>query len=328
MALDLNNLTKYVDQISGKLIRQILLEGVTAKHVTVQPTVKYSEAINLLSNTIYLQAGTSGWNASGTTTLTQRNITVDPLKVNQSFELYGPNSIEQYWTGQMMKAGSGVDGGTLPFEEVFTNYLTTQTQQEVEKLIWRGNYSVPSNNSLSGDSASVASGSLLNATGFLNIVTNTSASASTVNVTYSGAITSSNAITVVDTIVANIPTDILAQEDILIFCSPSAVQNYKLAIRNSNAYHYFVEDAGSTNTLTQKVPGFGNVTLIGTVGLAGSGRMVCSYASNFYIGTDLVSEIDPAVFKLFYAVEADQLRYNSRLKIGVQIAFPAHVVVY
>lgn len=324
MALNLSNLTKYVDQVSGKLTRQIILEGVTPSYVSVMPAVKYSEAINLLSNTIYLQSGTSGWNASGTTTLDQRNIQVDPIKVNQSFDLYGPNSIEQYWAGQLMKAGSGTDGGTLPFEEVFTGLLVDQTQARVEELIWRGNYNPTG--AYSGDSAAAATGDLLNATGFLAIVD--AASASTVNITYSGTPTVGNVIAIVDAIVAGLPTDILSQEDIIIFCSPATVQLYKLAIRNSNAYNYFVQDAGTTNTLTQPVPAFGNVKLVGTRGLATSGRMICSYASNFYIGTDLVSEIDPAVFKLFYAVEADQLRYVSRLKVGTQIAFPIHVVRY
>lgn len=321
MAFDLSNLTKYVDQVSGRLIHQILLEGVTAKYVTVQPTVKYSESINLLSNTLFLQDGTCGWNTSGTTTLTQRNITVCPLKVNQNFCLYGSNSIEQYWTGMMMKAGSGANGGTLPFEEVFTDYLAKQTQQEVEKLIWKGSYN-PAGTVYSADTA----GGSQSCTGFLKVLTD--ASATTVNIAYAGVISASNAITIVDAIVAAIPADIIAQEDIIIFASPAVVQFYKLAIRNANAYHYFVEDANDVNSITQRVPGYGRIKMVGTVGLTGTNRLVCSYASNFYIGTDLVSEIDPAVFKVFYAVEADELRYLSRLKVGVQVAFPQHIVVY
>lgn len=324
MALDLSNISVYVDQISAKLIRQIILEGETTKWVTVQPTVKYAEAINLLSNTIYLQSGTSGWNASGTTSLNQRNIVVSPLKVNQSFALYGPNSIEQYWAGQMMKPGSGTDGGTLPFEEVFTKLLVDQTQARVDEMIWRGNYNPTG--AYSGDSAAAATGDLLNATGFLSVVD--AASATTINITYSGTPTAANVGTIVDAMVAALPLDILNQENILIFCSPATVQNYKLYIRNSNAFNYFVQDAGVTNTLTQPVPAFGNVKLVGVRGLNLSGRMVCSYAENFYVGTDLVSEIDPAVFKLFYAVEADELRYISRLKVGTQIAFPAQLVRY
>lgn len=326
MSLDLSNLTKYVDQTSGKLIRQILLEGVTAKYITVQPTVKYSEAINKLANTLYVQDGTCGWNTSGTTTLTQRNITVCPMKVNQNFCTHGPDSIEQYWTGQLLKAGAGSDNQELPFEEVFTKYLADQTSQQIEKLIWRGNYtSAGSTAGWTADTAGFATGNLLGCVdGFLKVLQG--ASASTVNVTYT-AMTAGNALAVVDAIVANIPTDILAQEDIIIFCSPANVQLYKLAIRNSNAYNYFVEDAGKTNTLTQTVPGFGNVKLVGTVGLSGSGRLICSYASNFYLGTDLTTEIDPAVFKVFFAIEADELRYLSRFKIGTQVAFPEHVVI-
>lgn len=324
MAFNLAGLTKYVDQISGKLIRQVLLEGVTAKIVTVQPTVKYAESINLLANTLYMQSGICGWNASGTTTLTQRNITVSPTMVNQNFCLYGENSLEQYWTGQFMKPGSGANGGTLPFEEVFTKYLADQIEQYNEILIWRGNYSGYSSDS--GATAVLSASASAGVLGFLNIID--AASASTVNITYSGCPTTANVGNIVDAIVAALPTNILAQENIVIFTSPAIVQQYKLWIRNQNAYNYFVQDAGTVNTLTQKVPGFGNVTVIGTVGLAGTCRMIASYASNFYIGTDLMDELNGSMFNLFYAMEAQELRFVYRGKVGTQVAFPEYVVRY
>jgi hypothetical protein len=324
MALDLSNIAVYTDQISGKLIHQILLQGATTKYVTVQPTVKYSESINLLSNTMYLQAGNAGWNSSGSTVLTQRNIVVAPVKVQQNFDLYGPTSIEQYWIGQSMKPGSGAEGGTLPFEEVFTGYLAEQTSALMDVNLWLSGYLVTTADTFSADTTAytTAQGLTAGVVGFLSILR--TASATTVNVPFTAA-TAGNIINTVNTIIANIPTDILAEEDILIFMSPANVQLLKQAYVTANLYHYEADD---NTALTQKIFGFSNIKAVGTVGLKGSYRMVCSYASNFYVGTDLVSELGTETqFKLFYSLDADTLKYNWRAKIGTQVAFPQHVVV-
>ena len=47
---------------------------------------------------------------------------------------------------------------------------------------------------------------------------------------------------------------------------------------------------------------------------------------NLYIGTDLLNEQDR--FELFYAKEADEMRFVVEFKFGVQVAFPDEVVFW
>jgi hypothetical protein len=83
-SFNLSSLATYTDQVGGELIRKAVLEGETAKIIKVQPGVVGSQAINLLNSNLVVQDGTCGWDASGTTIYTQRNIQTCQYKVNES----------------------------------------------------------------------------------------------------------------------------------------------------------------------------------------------------------------------------------------------------
>jgi len=48
--------------------------------------------------------------------------------------------------------------------------------------------------------------------------------------------------------------------------------------------------------------------------------------SNLYLGTDMLNEQDR--FELFYAKEADEMRFVVEFKLGVQVTFPDEVVFW
>jgi hypothetical protein len=48
--------------------------------------------------------------------------------------------------------------------------------------------------------------------------------------------------------------------------------------------------------------------------------------SNMFLGTDLLNEEEK--FEIFYAKEADQVRFVSEFKMGVNIAFPDEAVKF
>jgi hypothetical protein len=73
------------------------------------------------------------------------------------------------------------------------------------------------------------------------------------------------------------------------------------------------------------VPGT-NVKLIGVNGLNGTDYLVGISMSNMYLGTDLLGEQER--FELFYAKEADEMRFVVEFKLGCQIAFPDEVVFW
>ena len=82
MAVDLTALTAYVDENKLPLIRETLLTAKTISLINVQPNIKTTAPINIFSHTPIFQAGACGWNAMGTTVLTQRQLSVDSFKIN------------------------------------------------------------------------------------------------------------------------------------------------------------------------------------------------------------------------------------------------------
>ena len=55
-------------------------------------------------------------------------------------------------------------------------------------------------------------------------------------------------------------------------------------------------------------------------------RIVGLRTSNMYFGTDLTNEEER--FDIFFAKEADEIRFVAEFKAGTQVAFPAEVVQY
>ena len=79
---DVSNLSTYLEQQKGMLIRASLLEGKTASKITIQPGIKFQEAINILDvNPSIILGGNdcSDFTASGTTIYKQRTIEVCDL---------------------------------------------------------------------------------------------------------------------------------------------------------------------------------------------------------------------------------------------------------
>jgi len=63
-----------------------------------------------------------------------------------------------------------------------------------------------------------------------------------------------------------------------------------------------------------------NIKLYGVNGLNGQYDLYAGRTSHFVFGTDLLNEEER--FEIFYAKEADEVRFVTEFKAGVQIAFP------
>jgi hypothetical protein len=287
---NLSSLATYTDEVGGELIRKAILEGETAKIIKVQAGIKGSQAINLLDSTLYVQDGTCGWNASGTTTYTQRDITVCQYKINEAL---CPADLNDYWLGQLLTPGSTPT--TVPFEEQISILKTQQISQYVENQLWQ---------------ASSASTCF---SGFKQLFQNT---AGVNNLTGQTAIAPSTALSQVDNLIEAIKDDVVNRTDLVVFMSHSAYRKYLINYRTANYYHYNPESSyedfktfhPGTNILVHPVGGLNNSNLV-VLGIAG--YMV--------FGTDLLSD---EKISMFYSVDFDEVRLRSNFKAGVQIAWP------
>jgi hypothetical protein len=299
---NLSSLAQYTDQVGGELIRKAVLEGETAKIIKVQPGVVGSQAINLLNSNLYVQEGTCGWDASGTTIYTQRNITTCQYKVNESL---CPRDLNDYWLGQLLQPGDYNE--SVPFEEQISILKTQQISQYCENLIW------------GADSGTTCF------SGFKQLVRQQGSTTSTVTggivVTGQTALNSTTALSQVDALIEQIPDDVVNRTDWVVFMSHANYRKYLINYRTANYYHYNPESSyedfktfhPATNILVHPVGG-----------LNGSNLMMLAPAGYMVLGVNLMS--DAETLKMWYAVDFDEVRLRSNFNLGVQIAWPEYVI--
>jgi hypothetical protein len=298
MSFSLGTLTAYTEQQRLPLITKAVFSARTAALFTKQVGIKSAAALNLMDTDAALAAGTAcGWTASGTTTFTQRNITVAPIKIQEAL---CPRSLEQYWMQSQLTAGSQYDG--VPFEQAFAEQKALRIAEALENAIWSGSTLV---------------------TGLLTILNAASGSTVSGNTAAVSSITTANAIQVFDNIYNQIPQAILTRNDLVMFCGWNNFRTLIGAFKSNTGVMYNQVDLQGLADGDIIYPGT-NVRVVAVPGLTGTNRIVCSYLGNFFYGTDLLS--DEENFSLWYSKDNDEVRFQAAFKVGVQVAYPDLVV--
>jgi len=298
MSFSLGTLTAYTEQQRLPLITKAVFSARTAALFTKQVGIKSAAALNLMDTDAALAAGTAcGWTASGTTTFTQRNITVAPIKIQEAL---CPRSLEQYWMQSQLTQGSTYDG--VPFEQAFAEQKALRIAEALENAIWSGSTLV---------------------TGLLTILNAASGSTVSGNTGAVSSITTSNVISVFDNIYNQIPQAILTRNDLIIFCGWNNFRTLIGAFKANTGVMYNQVDLQGLADGDIIYPGT-NVRVVAVPGLTGTNRIVCSYLGNFFYGTDLLS--DEEQFSIWHSIDNDSIRFQAALKCGVNFAYGDMVV--
>jgi hypothetical protein len=301
MAYSFTGLTSYTDQERLPLITKAVFSARSASLFTKQVGIKFAAALNLMDTDALIQSGdTCGYETSGTTAFTQRNITVGRMKVQETL---CPRSLEQYWMQTQLTAGSTYDG--VPFEQAFSEQKALRIAEALENAIWKGNAYFSGVNQL------------------LNAASGSTISGNTGAVSASVGITTGNAIQIFDGIYNQIPQAILTRNDLVIFCGWDNFRTLLGAFKSSTAVMYNQVDLAGLADGDIMYPGT-NVRVIAVPGLTGTNRIVSSYLGNFFYGTDLLS--DEEQFSIWFSKDNDQVRFQASFKCGVQLAWPDLVV--
>ena len=312
MALDLSALTNYVKENELQLTSAAIFSAKTASLIeargNVQVGIKSAETINVMTTDAVFQAGgTCGFNSSGTTTITQRTLTVGKIKVQESI---CPKTFEAKYTQKALREGSSYD--YMAYAEEYSAQKVQRIGAALETAIWQG------------DTAS-GTANLARFDGLIKIIDSLGFGGAGDPIDGNAAdlttLTSSNVIAAVDSIFAALPAALLDKDDVVIFCGNDTFREYVIALRTANLFHYPVDAAN----MELVIPGT-NVKLIGVNGLNGTDKMFGLSMANLYLGTDMLNEQDR--FELFYAKEADEMRFVVEFKLGVQVAFPDEVVYW
>lgn len=308
MAFNVSALANYTNEQSTELVLKSLFGGKTAAILQaagqVQVGVKSAEALNILTTSVFLQADGCGYNPSGTTTFTQRTITVGAMKVEETM---CPKTLEAKWMQTQIAPGSATE---LPFEEQIGRDKANNIAKLLEVAVWQGDTATSNTNPNTN-----------RFDGFVKIIDAASASTVAGNTSSATAITIANVEDLIDNMYAVVPADISDADDLVLWVGIDTYKKYTTALRNSNLFHYAAESEGMEITIPAT-----NIKMIAVGGLNGTNRMYLGKLSNFYMGTDLANEYEN--YQIFYSRDNDEVRFRAALKAGVQIAFPDQIVQF
>lgn len=307
MSFTVSSLAAYTNEQSTDLLVKALFSNKTAATLyasnQVQVGVKSAASLNILASTVYFQADGCGYNPSGVTTFTQRNITVGAVKVEETL---CPKTLEAKWMQTQIMPGSPT---MIPFEEQIGSEKAAVIAQTLETAMWQG------------DTAS-GNPNLSRFDGFSKIIAAASPTLGNATPTTFTSITNANIDDILDQIYANLPTAVAMKSDLVCFLGVDAFKLMLVNLKNANLFHY-VADAPQTMELIY--PGT-NMKLIAVGGLSGTNKLFAGSLSNFYLGTDLAHEEEDV--KLWYSQDNDEVRVRFTFKYGVQVAFPGEVVYF
>jgi len=276
------------------------------KYVNVIPGIKGTQNVNLLSETLAVQTGTTcGWNSDGQVTFTVAPVTVQALKVNQSLCLQQLNTL---WLGQYLNAGSYNENA--PFEQAIIDLQTKQIKRYNEDLLW---------NASSGTSAFSGFIEILNGNG--NVV---SLTGQTALCSITGATTQEQAYKVlgqIDNLINALDRNVYDRDDIIIYMSQTQFKCYLTAIRNVNNFHFTEPTLGQVYEVFHPQT---NYKVVGVPGLNGSDLIVIGPMQYMLVGTDLASDEDS--FRAWWSQDFQEVRIMSAWKLGTQLAFPQFFV--
>jgi len=314
MSFSVGTLANYTKENEALLVASSVLGSKTASLIkdagNVMVGVKSAETINIMDTDAIFQDGSScGFNASGLTSFTQRAVTVGRIKVNEALCL---KDLEAKYLQKALPAGSYYD--SMIYSEEYSKRKAEKIAQQLEKTLWQGNTgSVDVNlNKFSGITT------LITADGAAVVNANSVALHGVVET----AITDANVVSIFDDIYKAIPAQVVDKDDIAIFCGMDTFRTYTVKLKSSNLFHYKYDEAANGEFF---LPGT-NVKVMAVQGLNGSGKIVAMRVSNLFLGTDLLNSEER--FEIFFAKEADQVRYVAEFKMGVNYAFPDEIVKF
>jgi hypothetical protein len=261
------------------------------------------------TDAIFQAGGSCGFTASGSTTFTQRTVTVGKIKVNEAL---CPKDLEAKYLQKALPTGSMYD--SVPFEQEFADKKAKTIAAQLETAIWQGDTSSVNVNLNKFDGLVKLIGA---ASGVVAANASTYISGAPLS-----SITAANVISIFDGVYQAIPAKVVAADDMTIFCGQDLFRTYTVALKNSGSFNYQIDVKADSEFV---LPGT-TIKVVSVAGLNGTNKIYATRLSNLFIGTDLLNEEEK--FEIFYAKEADQVRFVSEFKMGVNIAFPDETVKF
>ena len=315
MALAFSGLSAYTKQLVKPLLTSAVFEAKTQQLILangiVIPNVKSAVAIPLMESDAVFGTQSCSFDASGTTTFSQRTITVGKIKVEEKI---CPKDLEAYFTQEALKAGSTYeDFGNADFQAAYLAKKNSRIAAQLETAIWQGDTTsgTANLNKFDGLQKLIAAGSPVDA--------NVSAFTGVATIT---TITASNVVAATEGIFKAIPVAVLGKGDVKIFVGNDWYRLLILAYRALNLFAYNPQDSQAQSFI---LPGT-NVEIVSVNGLNGTGDAYAISLGNIAMAVDLVDE--ETAYRLWYSEDNNDVRFRAEFKMGVNVAFTNETVKF
>lgn len=297
MAFNVAALTGWVNENSQELLTQSILGSQTADLITVIPGIKYKQTLKYLDTNAIIQAGGCGYNATGDTTLTDKEVSVVSLKVQEDL---CPDDLEATSLQLSMKAGKNQN---IPFERQWADRKVLQTQTALETMVW-----------------SATAASSVKCDGFKYLMDNDSDVHDYTFAPCATGKTSSDWINGVYGMYNHLSAEAKAKTDLTLFVSYETFSLMVQALVIGNLYH--IDMSGNSGIAPFIFPG----TSIKVVPIKAIGCfMVLSPASNLVWATDLLSESDG--LEVWYSQDKRIVSSSIDFKIGTSYYWGNEIVL-
>lgn len=309
MAFSLGTLSAYIEDQDFPLIAQMQASGGLAEVSDIQTGIKGSSHLQFLSTDVIFGSDSCTRTASGTTSLTQRTLTVGAIAVSENLCIKDLNG---YWAQVLVKKGAaGEEEMPAEIESVYMEKKMNAMQNQLTISDFQGDTASATNNLSYYD-------------GLLKIVgAGAAVDGNTGAVTVATTISTANVLDILDAMWSAIPENISYADDLSLWLPISVYKKYVVALKNANLFHY------SADGEQERLYGT-NVALRPTVGLpgaAGTERMILTRNENVVIGMDGDSDEDAMSVRLD-PVSEKNIFFDVTFKRGVQVRFIDEVVEF
>ncbi len=317
MALDVSTLVDYVIENTDLLVSKSLFSGKTVDLINaegnVMTGVKFAEQINILATDAIFQDGAGCTRvSSGTTSITQRKVTVGEIAIVEDICV---KTLNKKYLSKKLAAGSIAEKQKIPFEKEYTDLKSGTISEQLEIAIWQG------------DTASL-NANLKRFDGYNKLIdaAGTAVNGNPTGITTGTGITLANVRGIVDGVLALLPARIQGKEDVRVFIGWDKFSLYTQALTNANLYHFAPQGKEGNAAVGEIVIPGTNYILTAVHGLDNTSRIFAMRTSNMYAAVDMENEeekweILPDQFKNY-------LRFNAEFKYGVNVAFPDEIVSF
>jgi hypothetical protein len=308
-SIDKSGLTVYVDENKTELLYQLQMASDISNYASVEVGVKGTRRLRFMSNSITLQSDSCAFNASGTTTLTEKDVTVADLSVMESLCV---QDLDRIWAEQLVRQGA--EGYEVLPEDISRAYIEKRLNA-LKKVLnvadWQGDTGsgVANTNKYDGLIKEIFNDG--------SVVDGNTSDAST-------ATSKSNILARMQEMYLAIPDDLFGDApdggNLVWFVPTDYYRFYIEALKDANLFHF---QGGEGQPESTRYYGT-NIEIVPQIGLAGQNKMVLTTKDNIVVAMD--GDMDDDEIKIWYSEDDRIHKTLIRFKRGITYKFSDYIV--